>query len=229
MNAIKYEHFHKIVSAEKAASDLAEKIRSRLDEDQEVLWLVSGGSATEVATDTADIISREKLSKLSIGLVDERFGGIGHADSNWQQLISHGFSAAGAKMHPILQGGSIQKTVADYKKFVDRCLDPTVYKIALLGLGADGHIAGILPGSPAVDAQDTVIAYKGPDFVRITMTVAGLLRLDEGFVYAMGESKRQAIEALLSDEEPPIEQYPAGVISRIPKWSVYNDLVGEAI
>ena len=51
---------------------------------------------------------KEKLSdNLVVALVDERYGPVGHPDSNWFKLEIAGFKIKGAKMIPILIGISL--------------------------------------------------------------------------------------------------------------------------
>jgi len=53
-----------------------------------VLWLVPGGSNIPIAVEAMDMIRKEmsglSLKYLTITLSDERYGSVGHKDSNWK-------------------------------------------------------------------------------------------------------------------------------------------------
>jgi 6-phosphogluconolactonase len=220
-----HKHFFKIESKFKSADILADRLAQKLGLGGSVLWLISGGSAIEIAVLAAKKLSGAELSRLSISLVDERYGPVGHSDSNWRQLTAAGFELEGANLQPILENQNPEVTAANFEKFIGAHAHD--YKIALLGMGADGHTAGILPGSPALTAPGLVCFYQGPDYQRLTLSRKGLESLDEAILFASGENKHQAVKDLSADL-PPDEQ-PAQIIKQIPRWSVYNDLLGEEL
>jgi 6-phosphogluconolactonase/glucosamine-6-phosphate isomerase/deaminase len=91
--------FYKIQSAEPVAKFLADTILDRLFKGQKVLWLVGGGSGIKVAVAASQILKKQSnLSSLTFTLTDERFGAVGHGDSNWKQLLEAGFSLPGAQL-----------------------------------------------------------------------------------------------------------------------------------
>lgn len=224
---LKINRFFRVKSDEILADKLAYSITSHL-ERREVLWLLSGGSALKVALECSKRLSGAHLSRLTVSLVDERFGAIGHTDSNWNQLIEAGFNLPGAVLHPLLNGHDLDQTVMDAKNFFTVALGFPAYKIALLGMGADGHTAGILPDSPAATSDEMVIAYKAADYERLTLGFPALEQLDEAFLYAVGDDKARQLEALATKDLNPINQ-PAQIIKRLPSWWVYNDKIGEEI
>jgi 6-phosphogluconolactonase/glucosamine-6-phosphate isomerase/deaminase len=219
--------FYKFSHWQTVADILAQSIASRLNSRQSVLWLVSGGSAIEVAIEAAKQLGGVDLSRLSVSLVDERFGPPGHKDSNWTQLMRQGFELEGAKLSPILNGSDLSQTTEDFDRFIKAAANSARYKISLLGLGADGHTAGILPNSLALDSKQPVVSYTGPDYQRITLSPVGLGLMDEAVVFAQGESKAKALHDLA--QNLPIELQPAQIIKTIPRAAVYNDLVGEKL
>jgi 6-phosphogluconolactonase/glucosamine-6-phosphate isomerase/deaminase len=164
---------------------------------------------------------------VAVSLVDERYGPPGHKDSNWTQLMRQGFELEGAKLSPILNGSDLSQTTEDFDRFIKAAANSARYKISLLGLGADGHTAGILPNSLALDSKQPVVSYAGPDYQRITLSPVGLGLMDEAVVFAQGESKAKALHDLA--QNLPIELQPAQIIKTIPRAAVYNDLVGEKL
>jgi len=82
--------------------------------------------------------------------------------------------------------------------------NPTGVVIATMGIGPDGHTAGIFPGSYDVDFEGDrwVVGYCVPKTVnehteRYTVTYTFLKEVvDEAIVYAIGESKEKIVEGL---------------------------------
>ena len=220
-------HFFRIKSADSIVKKISKTLISNLEQG-EVLWLLSGGSAIDVAVECSKGLNGANLGNLTISLVDERFGEVGHADSNWNQLLEAGFSLPGANLHPWLDGGNSSRTASKTSDFFNTALSSSAYKLALVGMGADGHIAGILPKSPAATSEQMVVAYHAGDYQRLTLGFSALMRLDEAFLYATGENKAGQLESLAAKNIDPIIQ-PAQIIKRLPSWWVYNDRIGEAI
>jgi 6-phosphogluconolactonase/glucosamine-6-phosphate isomerase/deaminase len=224
----KDKHFYKINSGGKVARALSKKIKKRLENGERVLWLVSGGSTVSIARQAAELLSGVNLEKLTVGLADERYGQPGHKDSNWQKLLESGFGLEGASLMPVLNGQPPEVTAKQYGKQLDRALEAAGYSLALLGMGSDGHTAGIMPDSPAIAARSSVITYKYRDFQRVTLTVRALSRLSEVILHAVGKDKQAALKDLGS-KSLSVQVQPAQLIKRIPRWTVYNDVVGEEI
>lgn len=209
------------------AKFIADKINGHINNGERVLWLVPGGSAIKVAVKATELISEKHPDKLSISLTDERYGELGHKDSNWQQLEDSGFSLNGAKLHPVIKDKDFQTTSDSYDRYIERELKRSDYKIALFGMGADGHIAGILPNSEAHNAQSYVASYETPQYKRITITKKAILELDEAVVFAIGKPKWRALDEL--EKNMPINYQPAQILKEIPSVYVFNDYKGEKI
>ncbi|HET6863983.1 MAG TPA: 6-phosphogluconolactonase [Candidatus Saccharimonadales bacterium] len=220
-------HFFKVNSAVDVGLILAKEIKSKLEAGP-VFWLVSGGSAIDVSIVCANQLADADLSSLTITLADERFGPPGHKDSNWQQLMAKGLSAPGAKLKPFLNGEPLETVKHELDQFFSARLDQPSYKIALLGMGSDGHTAGILPHSPAVLSDELVVNYQADDYKRLTLSLKALNKLDEAVLYAAGPSKAGQLQTLAKSSIDPKEQ-PAQIIKVLPRWTVYNDRIGEAV
>jgi 6-phosphogluconolactonase/glucosamine-6-phosphate isomerase/deaminase len=220
-------NFYKTTAIGYISEALAETIGSKLESGQRVLWLLSGGSAIKVAVATANKLSASQGAAITVGLIDERYGEPGHSDSNWHQLQAAGFRLSGAVMKPVLKGLRLEETASKYEEFILSVADQNIYRIGLLGIGPDGHTAGLLPGSQAIDSPKFVDYYEGPDYQRITLTGRGLSVLDKAVVYAAGAAKQSALTDLPKNIEP-VKQ-PAQLLKRIPDVDVYNDVIGENV
>ncbi len=152
------------------ADFVAKAILDKLNSGKKVLWLVPGGSNIPVAVEAAKIITKQPHQHLTVTLTDERYGAVGHKDSNWQKLKQQGFNLPQAKLIPVLTGENRAMTTKNFNTILEQELKNAKYKIGLLGVGADGHTAGILPESIAVNTGDLTFGYNGPDFERITIT-----------------------------------------------------------
>jgi 6-phosphogluconolactonase/glucosamine-6-phosphate isomerase/deaminase len=182
-----------------ASGVLTNALQNALTQDSRVLWFVSGGSAIEV--EVAVLNSIQNTDNLSVLLIDERYGSIGHDNSNWQQLEQTGFDWSRVKSTPVLNGLDIETTANKYEQVVQMTLAASPTIIGLFGMGADGHTAGILPNSPATDMRDDlVVSYSGPDHQRITITPQVMPYISQAYVYAMGESKRVQLEKFVHQD-----------------------------
>jgi 6-phosphogluconolactonase len=85
-----------------------------------------------------------------------------------------------------------------------------------LGLGADGHTAGLFPGSKALDADPGQLVTFSEDpsdlakHPRLTLTYAGIARARLAIFTVAGESKRPAMEALVAGKDLPAGRVRAG-------------------
>ena len=136
---------------------LADEMISVLKKGKRVLWLVSGGSNIPIAVRVMNMIrtnsladeglseSESTLSNLTVALTDERYGLVGHADSNWKQLEDAGFNFDGVNKITVLKGKPLEETVSDYEKNIRKATDETLADggsiIGQFGIGTDGHIA----------------------------------------------------------------------------------------
>jgi 6-phosphogluconolactonase/glucosamine-6-phosphate isomerase/deaminase len=218
----------KINSIKPATAYLFKVIKKKLGDQQKVLWMIPGGSSMDIVIETAKLLQKcPNLDLLTVTLTDERYGRVGHKDSNWQQLVDRRFQLPGAKLQPVLEGLAIEATAKNYSDSVDHTLKNVDYAIALAGMGPDGHIFGIKPGGPAVDSQDEVVAYKWDDYARLTPTFNFIKRLDEVVVYAVGAEKHQQIDDLQKDL-PPTKQ-PAQFLKQLKKVTIFNDYKGVEV
>ena len=222
-------------------AEMSSRISAVLNFNKPVLWLICGGSNVPVAFDAfqsiKDQVSPKSLKLLTIGQTDERFGPVGHADSNWRQLKEAGFDfdaqtagniSISIRILPILIGKPLQETVAAYSEAIEAAVANTKRSggliVALFGIGADGHIAGILPHSPAVNSNGSVCGYEEGRFTRITLTPKTLKRVDLAYAFAFGESKREALESL-RDQDLSMDEQPAQILKGLKEAYVYSDEV----
>ena len=209
---------------EQAALATVGVIRQHLVKGERILWLLSGGSSSEIAI----IASKSKrlknidLSNLYISITDERFGPIGHPDENWQQLLDAGFDMTGANLYRPLIGLDIKATTAAFNNWLETQFATADFKIGIFGLGIDGHTAGIKPFSSATESVDLATSYSGKDFKRITISFFAIEQLDEAIIQASGDDKESAVGDFIYNNFP-IKKQPAQILKRIPQITLYTN------
>lgn len=208
-----------------AGDFLASAITKKLGEGKKVLLFLTGGSSIAVGIALADILRKseigEKINNLTITLTDERYGPVEHFNSNLFQLKEKGFDLPGANIVPVLVDDDRDITTEKFNNFLKEELAKAEYKIGLFGVGADGHTAGILPESVAVDTDKFAIGYDTPVFSRITITPKTIEKLDEAVVWMQGKDKWPVLESL--QNEIPIQKQPAQVLKKIPLLTIFSD------
>lgn len=203
-------------------TEIADRITQKLETGTDVAWFLSGGSNIELAVDIRKSIKlSDSKGALHIFLIDERYGSMGHKHSNWQQLIEKGFIFESCITHPLLSEGKDPQQLAEaYSKLVDTVLDAT-HTIALFGIGADSHTAGLLPFNSLMDGTSYYGSYQAKDFVRVTATPLLIPRLDDTILYAMGKQKEKAVREMLKDGS--IDRIPARILKQAKQLTIITD------
>ena len=205
------------------------RLASELDSSKNVLWFLTGGSNIAVDIEVMARLTDEQTENLTVTLTDERYVDYGHADSNWHQLLEGGFNAKQAREFPVLQADneSLEQTTAIYASNLDVALQEADVVIGFYGLGGDGHIAGILPETSAVDADGLAVGYVTDTFTRITSTFEVIRRCDVAYMYAGGAGKLEALQNLQSARS--LREQPAQILKELSEAYIYNDQLGEPL
>ncbi|HSH56235.1 MAG TPA: 6-phosphogluconolactonase [Candidatus Limnocylindrales bacterium] len=218
----------RLSSIQGGAEPLYQRLVEELETGDKVLWLVPGGSNIPLSAEISKRLPEELTKNLTIYLTDERYGDVWHADSNTRQLDEAGFEPKQATMVPVLTGDlTLEETTEHYADALAAAFVENDVVIGQFGMGPDGHIAGILPGSPAVDSTELAAGYQTESFTRITMTPEAIQHVDAAYVYAFGDAKREALENL--ERELPLVEQPAQILKQLPESFVYNDQIGEDV
>jgi 6-phosphogluconolactonase len=141
---------------------------------------------------------------VAVTLSDERQVDAGSPNSNARLLRERLFQgpAAAAPFLPL----------TDYAEPALRKLLP--FDAIMLGMGEDGHVASLIPGSPvletAMDPKGAALTaespqgFGNPPVPRITLTLAALLQSRAIFLLLAGELKRQVIARAQDGEALPV-------------------------
>jgi 6-phosphogluconolactonase len=181
------------------ASVLAEALRVR-----PIASLVVSGGHTP--SDMYAQLARQPLdwSRVQVALADERWVAADNADSNERMvraaLLQHGASQAclvGLKN----EAGSPEEGASLAWAALSRL--PRPFDAVVLGMGDDGHVASLFPGSlelpAAMDARapPACVAIRPPTaaHARLSLNLAALLQSRRIFVQIIGARKWQTYEA----------------------------------
>lgn len=210
--------------AAEAARYTAKRVTTLLTEGNSVLWLVSGGSNIPIQVAAMAAIPAELTKNLTILPVDERYGPYNHPASNSAQLRRAGFNPKHAEWIDILEDNPTAEQAATFLgDLIAREIAIGDYFFASLGIGADGHTAGVLPHSPALNCLDLVALYQGPDHLRITLSADALAaQCHEAVLTAYGDSKAEALMALKSGNDDR-ENMPVNILHDITHCIIFND------
>ncbi len=203
------------------------------------LLFISGGSALTVIEKFISILTTKKanLHQLTIAFVDERFD---PQSSNYSQLLERFPSLIaeskmlGASWIDTRPTKTDQYQMAEWYEEEIKTEELRVKNhqgriITLLGMGTDGHIAGIMPYtetekqlfySTFMDTRNLVVGYdatgKNEFTQRFTATFPGLLQSDYVVAYITGEEKKKALSRALH-ESPKIHRCPAVFLTQTPQ------------
>lgn len=213
---------------EDGIAELTQCIARKLSGNKKVLWLLSGGSNIPASVEVMNNVPVDLSRNLSVSLIDERYGEEGHADSNWAKLIAAGFDVKQGTLLPVLTNGlSFEQTLERFEKIISEGRSNNQTVVAQLGIGEDGHVAGILPDSPAaLEKTDLVSGYQSQPFLRLTATFPALKKTDIVYAFAFGSNKHAALSDLQTKKISPVKQ-PVQILKQIPKVYIYNDQVGD--
>lgn len=213
---------HKVSDAQPVANEICEIIRLNSQDDRPIILLLCGGSNIQTAGKIFATMFRNDLKVASISLTDERFGPIGHKDSNWQQLIDGGAKFNVTSSHPLLTDKMNREQTADaYANWLQNLINQKAYFVALFGVGSDGHTAGLLPKSEGLVSEKLVVDYQGDDYERISIGPNFFQYIDHAVVAANNDSKWPILEALDNSADKPITDMPAQLLKRCKALVLY--------
>jgi len=201
---------------------------------------LSGGSTPKALYGllaSGDFKSRFPWKRTSWYWGDERFVPPDHPESNYRMareaMLMRAPVPAG-NIHPIPTDGTPDEAARRYERTLRDAygaptLDPSrpLFDIMLLGLGADGHTASLLPGDPALDERErwVVPVSHGRPEVRITLTYPVIESSRHVAFLVEGRSKA----AILSTVRAGGSRVPAARVKPVGEliWFVDRAAAGE--
>jgi len=219
--------FVKTTSATKGVKALTARLSEDLKKGKRVLWLVGGGSNIPITVEVMAGLPHEHTKNLSVFLIDERYGEINHVNSNAKQLLDNGFQPKDAIFVQVLAPGfSLEETRERYSEASKRAFENADVIVTQIGMGPDGHIAGILPNTPAATSTEWVIAYETPTYTRISLGFEALKQITAAYIFCFGTERKPAL-LRLRDEDLSLEEQPAQLLKLLPEAYIFNDQIGD--
>lgn len=205
-----------------------------------VLLLISGGSVLSLVE---NLRVPETVPNLTVAMIDERFD-TDPKVNNFLMLTQTAFYRD-AVCAGVLFLESVPKEGESLSDFSERIASqwgkrfasfPNEKVVALLGVGPDGHTAGVFPFPENREWFEVFFVHTSNIFVgydaqqknihpkRATATLAFLKdRVDETLVFMSGQSKRGALQDILSDDGE-LSETPARIIREMKNVSVFTDI-----
>lgn len=205
------------------AARVSSELRSFRKDETPVFLFFSGGSALGVF----DALDADCAGPyLTLAPIDERYDPT-RETSNFEAFAKTAFyesaKIAGADfLDTRVQEGEGRDGLAErfengIRKWVSE--HPEGRMITILGIGPDGHTAGIFPDDDEASFRERfqgdrwVVGYRGPESAtcpeRVTVTVSFIAtQLHQAYVFLSGEEKRSAWEDVL-EKRKPLHRLPA--------------------
>ena len=198
-------------AAARAVTGLADAIAAR---GHAHLVLTGGGIGTKVMAAIAASPARDAVDWRLVDLWwgDERFEVTGDPERNEtgarSALLDH-LGLDPSRVHVIPgpdgpDGDDPDAAAARYAAELAAAADGApvpAFDVLMLGIGPEGHVASIFPGSPAAHAGGTVVAVRNspkPPPTRISLTFGALQAAREVWVLASGAEKAEAVARAVS-------------------------------
>ncbi len=137
---------------------------------------------------------------------DERWVPHDHAESNYKNAIDCGLPSLSAHFHPYCTQTDPE---AECRRYHDMLATINVpygnLDLANVGMGPDGHIASVFPGSRVPSGLGWIMHTVNPHTgqMRIGMTVNYLGRAEQVVLFVMGHAKVNTLKAAI-DRKPPV-------------------------
>lgn len=218
--------------AERAASEIARQLRSAIERRGSAHLALSGGSTPGRAYELL-AASQPGWDAVQLWFADERCVPPDDAQSNYlmaaQTLLDH-VPLAPEQVHRMQgehgpkEGAQLYAKELEANIASDGELVP-VLDMIVLGIGPDGHVASLFPGSHTLDAGDRAVCLgvqdsPKPPPERITLSLAVLRAARRCVLLATGASKADAISATMAS---PSKHVPASLLRRERLTAIVDD------
>jgi 6-phosphogluconolactonase len=189
--------------ADAAADAVGQALRHGLAARGHAALVATGGRSPGPTYDRLSGLDLD-WAHVAVTLSDERQVAADSPNSNARLLRERLFRdrAADARFLPL----------TDYAEPALRQLMP--FDAVMLGMGEDGHVASLIPGSPVLlhgmDPDGTALmaespqGFGSPPVPRVTLTLSALLNSRLILVLIAGPRKRQVIEAAAAGADLPV-------------------------
>ena len=184
------------------------------------ICLTGGTIADEIHREIARLAPGSEVDWTRIDFFwgDERFVAPDSDERNARLVRTDFLDRVGvdpARVHEMpstADAADVEAAAASYGERV-RAAGTGRFQLVMLGVGGDGHVASLFPGSAQLDADDTVAVAvtdsPKPPPERVTLTYAALNRADEVWFVVSGEDKAEAVGRALASPPADLHEIPA--------------------
>lgn len=203
-----------------------------------LLFLSSGGSSLNLLNN----YNFSLAPNITVTMLDER-GEIEPTINNFSQFMQTEFYkqalASGVKfVNTQMRPNDTPISLAErYNEAIIEWLasNPDGKVVATIGLGSDGHIAGMMPfpenkeffEQTFIRTDNAVVAYdasgKNEFSKRITHTIPYIRQIDFPIVFFQGENKREPWSRVLG-EEGSLPEIPSRILKEMKNVEVFTDI-----
>ena len=175
---------------------ISDRLNSSIENEGSASLVLSGGSSPISIYEELSNIDIS-WSKVFLTLVDDRLVEPNHRDSNQKLLHNHLIKnkAQNINFFPLTEN-FLSNT--EFKKPFD---------VTILGMGEDGHVASLFPGTKALENNDSLYVANEVNIKtkwRVTSTFHLLGKIEKIYVLATGESKKNILKSVNVDNDLPI-------------------------
>ena len=206
-------------SPEALAADVAEHLLVALADAQTAQRTphvaLTGGSIADTIHETVAGVagsSQVDWKKVAFWWGDERFVASDSDDRNDKQAriaMLDRLDVDPALVHPVPStddAGSVEEAATIYADLL-RAEGSDQFEVVMLGMGPDGHVASLFPGSSQLDVTDaTTVAVTDspkPPPERVSLTFEALDRTRATWFVVSGEGKADAVKQALEGGDVP--------------------------
>ena len=143
-------------------------------------------------------------------LADERFVPTSDPNSNHLQMKQLLQKTLGSEFGEIFTADTTLSPSDSARDYASRIVAENMFDVCVLGMGDDGHIASLFPGSSALESPEMCAAVNDsprPPSQRITLTNTAFANISNRWLLAVGASKAKAVAEYSRDGRTPVRQF----------------------
>ena len=205
-----YVGFYSTNSSESLVDDLSQNIGEiiikAIEERGRASLAVSGGSTPKPLLEELSLFDLD-WSKVDLTLVDDRWVGSDHKDSNELLVKTHLIKNKAAKVNFVPLKNDAKSAKEGVSLSEDALKSITMpFDIVLLGMGSDGHTASLFPCSDELsigmdlNTNSHLVATtpKTAPYERISLTAKSIFEAKKVFLHLNGSAKLHTLEEAMS-------------------------------